>query len=141
MRSHPRTIVPVQRVNHFPDMRQLYTKTRLANNLRDVLAVMGDAAEHSIAPKTWSIPHDARALAQHVAYEASLKTSREDHGDSSMHCGDSTNDPKLATAASPRLPVYIIKPASGLQGRGIRLSDAPLEDPGVVSGRPLVVQQ
>ena len=132
MRAHPRTIVPVQRVNHIPDMRQLYTKTKLSDNLRDVLAAMGPG-HHPIAPRTWSIPNDADALARHLALE---EASREGCQDGHSDKGGGSD----ATAGAQR-PVYIIKPASGLQGRGIRLSDAPLTDQGVVEGRSLVVQQ
>ena len=33
MRTHPRTLVPTQRINHFPDMRQIYNKAYLAKNV------------------------------------------------------------------------------------------------------------
>mmetsp|Transcript_1968 Transcript_1968/g.4897 ORF Transcript_1968/g.4897 Transcript_1968/m.4897 type:complete len:638 (+) Transcript_1968:482-2395(+) len=115
MRAHPRTIYPVQRVNHFPNMKQLYLKDCLADNLFKLFTELG-AATQPIAPLSWCVPRQLKELGAHVR----AMRARAGAADSS--------------------PVYIVKPAGGLQGHGIRLTEDPLENEGVKSGRNMVVQ-
>ncbi len=43
MFSHPRTLQPVQRINHLPNNKHLYRKDTLANNMMNLRAELPDA--------------------------------------------------------------------------------------------------
>lgn len=115
MRQHPRTIHPVQRVNHFPNMKQLYSKDCLASNMALVFEAAGPAVPQ-IAPPSWCMPRQMPQLTEHLRASG-------DRGE-----------------AGEARPVYIVKPSGGLQGRGIRLTSDPLSDERVVAGQNMVVQ-
>ena len=50
MFSHPRTLQPVQRVNHLPGNKHLYRKDTLASNLTAIAAELPEAFGARAAP-------------------------------------------------------------------------------------------
>jgi tubulin polyglutamylase TTLL6/13 len=126
MRAHPRTLHPVQRVNHFPNMKQLYLKNCLAENMAAVFAEISPGLQCPISPRSWCVPSQLAQLAAHLrppARRGGLRGTADAEG----------------SAVAPT--VYIVKPAGGLQGHGIHLTIDPLSNDGVRSGKPYVVQE
>lgn len=110
MFTHPRTLQPVQRINHIPNNKQLYRKDLLATNM-SALARLGPR-EYDFSPPSWRMPNERQAM------ESSLNAERAHRA---QHSPDSPP------------PTFIIKPALGLQGQGIELSRTP-ENCAMVTG-------
>eukprot|EP01048_Picozoa_sp_COSAG05_P016138 COSAG05_NODE_2041_length_3650_cov_10.234582_3_plen_165_part_00 len=102
MFTHPRTLQPVQRINHIPNNKQLYRKDLLATNM-NALARLGPR-EYDFSPGSWRMPNERQEM------KASLQAER-------AH--------RAQTSSQSALPTYIVKPALGLQGHGIELSHNP----------------
>ena len=116
MTSHPRTLNPVQRINHFPNMKQLYRKDLLARNLNALQDALPSLP--SIGPRTWNIPEDTGSLIRFLGRTRDASTTAGNHE---------------ATASSGKvgeeaIVTFIIKPAAGLQGQGIHLTANPLKN-------------
>ena len=90
-----------QRINHWPGMNSIHTKTGLAMVMRRMEKVFPEEFRN-IHPQTWSLP--------------------EDWADFVTQFDSSSSSSSIDTSAKriPR-PIYIIKPAASCQGRGIYL--------------------
>eukprot|EP00038_Savillea_parva_P013062 m.208735 g.208735 ORF g.208735 m.208735 type:complete len:688 (+) comp24222_c0_seq1:53-2116(+) len=143
MRSHPRTMSPVQRVNHFPNMKQLYLKNCLANNMAALQAALGPEFK-AIAPPSWCVPRDMALLHEHIRRVAQQRRAANDAKKGDAHGDTRGREADQGEAdvddVTRRLPVFIVKPAGGLQGHGIRLTTDPLAHDGVLAGKSMVVQ-
>jgi tubulin polyglutamylase TTLL6/13 len=110
MLTHPRQLQPVQKVNHFPNSKQLYRKDYLATNMNELQAI--SPSEFRFSPVSWRLPDDRDKLV------AAMVRAKEDDEDR----------------------MYIVKPAAGLQGNGIQLTSDPLSANEVQEERKCVVQ-
>lgn len=188
------TLVPAQRINHFPDMRQIYNKAFLAKNVNALQEAM-DGEITPFAPQSWSIPEELSKLTAHLgpnarrgslvtntgnvgggtaaaaaptasaftaaaptaaAASAASAAARSEMKQSNGSPSKSAGPTAAAAASGPRgavsfkhaagagaedQAVYIVKPASGLQGHGIGLFTNPMEAAAVQEGKKAVVQQ
>ena len=87
-----RTIQPWQTINHFPGMPNIARKNRMGQNLNRMLKLF--PREYSFYPRTWILPGEL----------ADLRTQFDSQGNSIGN------------------KIYIIKPDTGCQGRGIFLT-------------------
>eukprot|EP00041_Stephanoeca_diplocostata_P018459 m.386647 g.386647 ORF g.386647 m.386647 type:complete len:926 (+) comp21019_c0_seq1:200-2977(+) len=122
MRTHPRSLTPVQRVNHFPNMKQLYLKDCLAKNMGALYAELGSRV-HPVTPLSWTLP------SQYSELEKYLKGINSPSG-----------PPVASDAVGSGNVVFIVKPAAGLQGHGISVTTDPLAASAARTGKNTVVQ-
>ena len=99
-----------QRVNHFPGMACLHTKSGLARTLKRLAAVLPDA--YAFAPRTWVLPDEWPDLL------ATQFPQAQGGG------GDDGGESPAVRASQPRrsLAALIVKPAASCQGRGIYIT-------------------
>eukprot|EP01052_Picozoa_sp_SAG31_P021319 SAG31_NODE_1643_length_7660_cov_2.867875_1_plen_262_part_00 len=121
MLTHPRRLQPAQRVNHFPNSKQLYRKDYLAQNMNALRAACPD--EFSFSPISWRLPDDLPALQRHICAATGSFTSTS-----------------ASDSQQQQQQIYIVKPAAGLQGQGIQMTTDPLTAEHVQQGRKCVVQ-
>eukprot|EP00729_Bicosta_minor_P008645 gene8645-8728_t len=144
MRTHPRTLVPAQRINHFPDMRQIYNKAFLAKNVNALQEAM-DGEITPFAPQSWSIPEELSKLTAHLGPNARRGSLVTNTGPTAAAAASgprgAVSFKHAAGAGAEDQAVYIVKPASGLQGHGIGLFTNPMEAAAVQEGKKAVVQQ
>jgi hypothetical protein len=148
MFEHPRTLNPVQRVNHMPNNKQLYRKDLLATNLNALRARLPN--DFAFVPRSWRMPQDRDAMVRELAAIQRARqqppapaTADEAGPPPPAVDGGRREGEEAAEAPGPAAPppdTYIIKPALGLQGHGIELSTAPEESRMVVEGQKGVVQ-
>ncbi|CAL8090222.1 unnamed protein product [Calicophoron daubneyi] len=106
------TLKSYQRVNHFPGMIEICRKDFLAKNFMRMNRI--NPSEYSFMPKTWILPQEHGFFLNYVRRSAS-------HG---------------------LKPTFILKPANGAMGHGIRLyrngETVPTNPP---NGAPCVIQE
>ena len=90
--EHFRTIQPWQMINHFPGMPNIARKNRMGQNLNKMLKIF--PKEYSFYPRTWILPGEM----------ADFRQQFDSNGNSLGN------------------KIYIIKPDTGCQGRGIFLT-------------------
>jgi tubulin polyglutamylase TTLL6/13 len=111
--QNPQHLSPVQRLNHTPNMKQLYRKDYLAQNMK--LLTHFNETLFNFSPRAWNIPEDLQSLQQ------------------AARCAENAATPKT----------YICKPSAGLQGKGIWLTQQPLQAAEAIlqSGANCVIQE
>ncbi|KAK3277562.1 hypothetical protein CYMTET_14441 [Cymbomonas tetramitiformis] len=102
MSLRPSHLSPVQRVNHLPNNKQLVRKDLMGDNLNLLHRVCPE--EFDFFPASWSLPNDLDNLVKHIQRDIEV------------------NGP---LSQRPTIPTYIIKPATGLQGCGIKMTQDP----------------
>ena len=157
-----------QRINHWPGMSCLHTKTGLAATLRPMQRVFGAAYDH-VHPRTWLLPEEmgdfSRTLADEDAAAAAAAAERDEEAAAAAAAASAAaaaggvsggaEAPFAAVAAAAasaakrhQRRVFIIKPAASCQGRGIHLARTleDLQDPRAASiaqeyeARPFLVE-
>ena len=100
----------MQRINHFPNNKQLHNKGIMGKNLNAIARLL--PAEFNFHPRTYNMPEELPLLKEWVA-------SRDPSPDGEPW-------------------TYIIKPTNKIQGRGIRLTMDPVKE--MAEGKKCVVQ-
>jgi tubulin polyglutamylase TTLL6/13 len=116
--QNPQHLSPVQRLNHAPNMKQLYRKDNLAENMN--LLRQQDPETFNFVPLAWNVPADVPAM---KAFLRAEKKRQEEQGTEPI--------------------TYIYKPAAGLQGKGIHLTYDPTAsvEEAIVNEQKVVIQQ